>query len=415
MEKNSERMFQVKMIPIREALGIASILLLINPLNYRGLSPVWPLVVFGLWLLVASCKSWTSLKMSIFNKAFMYCTFYLILLLIYSIFREDIIFSGRAVFDVMCLFMILYYIRVDNKFELLHLVKASLVYFALISFNTMFLLQSNKNIAREMASVNNVVDANPFTGGYGTVYSLLFICIALFSVVKCKVKVKENYVRYLIYIIIYSLFILEAQYAMAIMFLVLGISLIMLNKKIIFFVIGIFIVLFLINMENIAELFYLIANYLPDGTFIFSRTVQIGDVIDGVAHGGLSTQTSFGTWIRFEIILDSFELIFEDPLWGVGNSSESLIGKHSSFLDALSGYGIILGGIYIITKFYVMIFLRRYIRPEHRSAYNIIIFIFFLLMLVNRTDLSEISLTLYVIVPFMLGEAEINRNDCCKC
>ena len=399
---------KIKNISVSDFFAALSILLIINPLNVRDFSPFFVIVALAGWLFMVALERRLLLKMAVSNKLFLFSCVYPALLMMYCITRDDIQFESRYILDMMCLLMVLYYLNLNNKEKIASSLKIAFGYLLIISSYTLVRLQFEKNIAREMASTNNAIDANPFTGGYGVVYSLVFICVALFSVIRIKKRTKECYVQTVLLFLVYVLFILFAQYAMAIILLIMGMLLVWIDKKLLAVLVGIFLLLLFSGGENIALFFYSMADLLPENTFIFTRTANKGDVVDGMIHGVLSSQTTFGTWYRFEIIQNSFDLIFVDPFWGIGNTSESAIGKHSTFLDALAGYGILLGGVYIITKLYILIYLRKFVKREFRYTYTVIILLFVLLMLVNKTSLNEFSLTLYYIVPFMLGASKEN-------
>lgn len=178
-------------------------------------------------------------------------------------------------------------------------------------------------------------------GGFGYVYSAIFVVIiALFLVIK-KVPAMNKYYRLLSTISFISilLMIIKASYAIAIMLSFIGIilALIVKNKRSLFiieFLVLIFILIF--PKEIIGKFILQIAYLFEDNNIIRMKFIDLASSFLG---GGMREQTAG----RVQLYLMSLKTFLKNPLFGIygpfGNPYDR-IGGHSGWFDLMGFYGI---------------------------------------------------------------------------
>ena len=94
------------------------------------------------------------------------------------------------------------------------------------------------------------------------------------------------------------------------------------------------------------------------------------------------------------------------PLFGVGDKMEvftdNLIGGHSTFIDRLGQYGILGGGVYIVTRIYILLKVCKTLPEEGRYIYGVSVVIYAILSILNTTNRNSLLMMMIVIIPFFI-------------
>lgn len=176
-------------------------------------------------------------------------------------------------------------------------------------------------------------------GGFGFVYSAVFINILILYFLIKKKSLLYKFISIMIYLVITAMLI-SASYATSLLLVFTGTLLVVTIKgkrSLIFSIIFAFLFLLIIPFEWIGYLLVDVAVAFESNQVINSKFLDLAQMFLGDSVG---SQTSG----RGELYLASLETFFKYPIFGVygpfGNEFTSGIGGHSGWLDLLASYGI---------------------------------------------------------------------------
>lgn len=240
-------------------------------------------------------------------------------------------------------------------------------------------------------------------GGFGFVYSAVFINLLLLFFILKSHPMNSKVIRYLsicVFVVIsYMLFL--ASYATALLFVMVGIlfAIFIKGKKSLFFCSLLACTLFLmIPKESIGYFIMDISQLFQTNSVISSKFL---DLAQGFVVDSMGLQTS----ARSQLYLASLETFLKNPLFGIygpfGNPTNAIVGGHSGWLDLLAYYGL-FGSLPLYIAIYLNFkkHLRYYANHpyHHILLINQILFIFF--GFVNPIIyIYQIGFVLFVVAP----------------
>lgn len=398
----------IRRLTLHEILAAITMIIIVSPMSYGRINPIWILVISFVWALVAWRSNERVFGRAITDKIVIVSCIYPAFLWILSGIRSDTVFEKRCIIDIICIIMGVYYLKLKDKRPVLFITYGIMIYYVIVSIVTLFQLRNNRHIVRLMATdlSGREFSFSFFTGGYGAVYSLVFICIALFGVIYRMRKDDLFAKKYIAALLIYSLFILRAQYVMAVLLLLMGAMLIFYDagrqwrKALIFSIIVWLVILLFFGMTNFSGMFYRIAAFFPITSFFHTHLNQLGGLLEALSSGSLGNVGS--SWIRLKIYEDTLEVFQNNVLWGIGNIAVEDIGNHSSVLDQLASYGILFGNVYLVTKLVMFHQIKKRIDKRVSSVYTIIALMYIFFALLNNADRNEFTCVFYVLIPFLM-------------
>ena len=400
------KMAKGRLLHFDEILAAITVLLVLNPLAYGKFNPIWTMGVSIIWIVFALIANWNAFAKAITDKVVVASLVFPIVMLINSVFREDIVFEKRCILDVVCILIGRYYYFSRDYKKSTFLVNIMMAYLMIISIVTVFQLRTNSNIARLMASDLTASYATPFTGGYGSVYCLVFLLIALFGVVVLRWEKRKNITRFIPLLAAYAFFILRAQYVMAVLITFVGFLLVFFNQNkkataVTIFLFFLALIVYFFSGFHISNLLFRIAENFPVTSFFHTRLIQLGNLMKSVSNGSIAN-VGQGKWIRFEIYKTTFDAFIKNPLWGIGNQNISEIGNHSSILDLFGGFGLLSGSVILLSKLYMLLKIKIASGNRYRYVQSIISGLFVLFMLINNADRNEFTLVIFGLIPLLL-------------
>lgn len=245
------------------------------------------------------------------------------------------------------------FIFVSEYYRVIGIKKMKLVVIIILGFffvsmlQTILILNINPAYARLLTKNQDNMEIIGLSGGYGLVYSALFLFFStIFLIKKSVLKSFVLRVAFLIISITSSYLIWKAGFFLALTLLIFGLIVIILgiNKKNI--VKSITLIIFalgplLIFQESISE-------------FAISETIgtkyqeKVKSIFDADQEESFQND-SFDE--REKRYLRDLKLLIEYPI--VGTWQFKLVGKHSFVLDALAQFGLIFGSLFICVVFFI--------------------------------------------------------------
>ncbi len=273
-------------------------------------------------------------------------------------------------------------------------------YLILIHFYTIYMLNKDVDISRNLASsAYSEQYANMWTGGYDHIYLTMLGSICLFAII---LKCKENRLRWGLFLLemIQMVLLFKAGYTMALLFTVGGFMLIILlgvkeNRKLWLIILTGMLLFPLIVMAG-REILMFLAEHVSN-RYMHNRLVEVANLLK---FSGLKKNGSIDG--RLSLYRLSAETFFHHPLIGVGNSDslrKVLYGGHSTIIDKLANFGLIGGGTYLALILYNFKSICKRITKKHRYIYMAVFLIYFLLSVVNITDLTALNAVVFLIIP----------------
>lgn len=285
-----------------------------------------------------------------------------------------------------------------------------------VGYSTYSELQSNPMIARMLTSgvseeSKDISYRLANIGGYGTIYSFIFVYLSgLIAVLYAK----KNIIKIVsVMLCIFSFYILiEAQFGTAIMLLILVTVLVIIFKtnslqmRILVMgagILGIFILPLLLN---------LIAEFAGPG-ILNDRLTAISGVLQNKSTNDVDLV------LRQQLLIEGFHVFFKSPIWGqmISNNGEKIINlySHSSYLDLACATGIIGLGIYLRTWSFANKMLTRCLKDSIRKFYFPAYAVFFVLGMMNPNwAVYQINVIAFLCFPLILyvlqDEDSINNN-----
>lgn len=400
-----------KYITIDGFLAVLFCLWIINPLSYKTIHQAIILCLGLLWCMTAYYRDGRLFQQIIANKIFLVSCIYPLFLLLVSM-RADVRFEKKFVIEPLIVLIFLYYYYQKSQTMINCLPKCCIAYYTVISVYTTILLFINPYVARFLASTAHEDLASPLTGGYESVYCIMFLAIALIGVQLKGMKGDKGLIWL---ILLYLLFIIKSQYVMAFLLLAGGVLLMFAAKKqrymyMFMLLLIICAMLLFFGFIDVPLILYRIGELLPE-SFFKTRAYALSGFISNLMDGVVSSQSSLGTISRLDIYMTSINSFLNNIIFGVGNVDEiGLVGNHATFLDELARYGIFGGGLYITTRLYMLFGVKKMIPQNSRNMYSVLIFVFMLMGFFNTMKRSDFILLLVLIIPYFYeryGESKI--------
>lgn len=383
-----------------EILFFLLLFLIINPISYDRINSVIISSVAVAWVFFAYFSAPKILTWCMRNKLFLVSAIYPMILFLYS-FRTDVTFEKRSFIDCLIILSMLFYLRKKNVTAIRRQCKFILAYLIAISFHSIFVLKDDPTISRRMAGFAKEY-GDFLTGGFDTVYGIMFLALVILGI-----SLERKKWKYLLIYILFLLFILMAQYAIAIIFLGFGSLLIFLWKnkacrRMFGICMGGLLCLVLLYPQGIVSALVFVSDLIPDGNLQKYRVLQLSVSIDGfIRYGMVNLGTITGWDNRLDTYRISFDTIMKYPLWGAGNVSRELIGHHSAFLDAIASYGVLLGGIFFFVKVFCLVKVLRLVPDSYKYCYCIIAMMYVALGFFNPLNYAMLSMVVYLAVPYL--------------
>lgn len=219
-------------------------------------------------------------------------------------------------------------------------------------------------------------------GGFGFVYSAVFINIALLYFILKKTPNSHRFSRVfcLIVFITNAAMLFAASYATSMLFMFIGTICVLFikgKKSLVFSIILAFFFLVLFPKE-------LIGHFLIEAATLFESNDVISNKFTDFAQGFISESFGSQTSTRSHLYLISLKTFLQNPLFGIygpfGNSFNAQVGGHSGWLDLLAFYGL-FGSVPLFTAIFLNF--RKHLRYYEGHPYKSvlltaqILFIFF--------------------------------------
>lgn len=393
-------------ISVQEAVSCVFVLWLLNPITHDYLSPAYVIVIAAMWYFTVNSQNKSAMGKALNSKAFIFAWFYPLFMLIYVAAGHAKLEKSSIGMPLIVLFYMYCYYRNNKKDDSL-ILKSSIFYFILMASYTLLELKKNPYISRLLANGDKVFKADflsPLTAGYTEIYYLVFFVISAFGAALIYKKRNFRYFYALLIALLLFLFI-RAQYTIAILLVLLGTALAWFtryrNKSVWLVFVNMFFIILLMFLifgtDSLAEFVYLVSDMIPDG-ILKNRVIQIGDLF---YSGNPMMQGRNGAVVRFQLYSKSWNTFLSNFFFGVGDSEMALalVGGHSTFIDRLARYGIFGGGLYIISRIYILILVRKTISDRWKRLYSINMVIFLLLSILNTSNRNSFLMMLIVILP----------------
>jgi len=179
-------------------------------------------------------------------------------------------------------------------------------------------------------------------GGFGFVYSAVFVNIVLLYFILKKQPNTHNFYRYLCLIAFCVIFtmLLASSYATSLLFIIMGTIFVIFikGKKSLLFSIILSFFFFVIFPKE------LIGYFLIDVALLFENNTVISTKFMDLAQGFVSDSVGSQTAARSQLYLVSLKTFLQNPFFGIygpfGGSFNAKVGGHSGWLDLLAYYGL---------------------------------------------------------------------------
>jgi len=316
-----------------------------------------------------------------------------------------------------------YYIKTNENDTIKKLTIASIIFTVLVSLKTLNVLAINPIASRVLATgreelIQNLGVNTFMLGGYGFIYGLIFICIAIFGCLRFG-TIKKNKIIYIISLILFMLTIFSSAYTIAIIILIISlllISLLLLTLRInnikFFMTLSILLMLAFIILLNMQNIFFYLSEIIPNA--ILSERFR--DVAFFLKYGSAEGTVDLGA--RLEYYTISIKSFLESPLIGIGGyygyeSSIYGIGGHSAFWDELARYGILGSGYLFIALISNAIYVYRWFKDKRqRFIYFCGMLAFFTLGWINTLLFAPIAMIVFFVFPGIIHSLNTNKlND----
>ena len=296
-----------------------------------------------------------------------------------------------------------YYIELNDYKVIKKLTLVSITLIVFVCITTIKVLSTNKDAARILATGIEDLAQNlhGIIGGYGFIYSLVFMCIVILG---CFVDgtIKKNKVLWILILGLLLITIFEASFMIAIILLA-AISLLIIFKVNKF---SHFLFLFLL----MAIFIELCLPFISDGLIFLANSVESQSmsmrfnelnqfIIDGNAGGTVDMGG------RFNLYMISIKSFLSSPLIGVGGAYGYItfgIGGHSAFLDEIAKYGILGSASLFIGLIENMKYIYKKFDKKQKNIYMKCIVAFFILGFTNTILFVPIIVVVFFVVPGLL-------------
>ncbi|KDE46144.1 hypothetical protein [Geobacillus sp. CAMR5420] len=315
--------------------------------NKIGIIPIFVIIV--LWVITTDYRwlfeKWTPDLLLICVWFITFIPYVLTRNFTYGVIDPEYILTCFFLF-VFGIFVNHYYMFYKKDFVTLgRIAFISLFMYLVGSIQTYLGLQKFPYASRTLATANHSLQYSYLgmgIGGFGFVYSLVFVTILSLYLLKKNIPRLGNMYKslYILFIICLLLTIIKASYATALIFTFVGIILVFTIKGLRSLIIGVFLALIFIlaiPKESIAEFLVNVAYLFKDNDIVYVKFMDLAETFLGESA---DSQTAN----RGHLYLTSLITFIQNPLFGIygpfGNQDNGQIGGHSGWLDLLAMYGI---------------------------------------------------------------------------
>lgn len=238
-------------------------------------------------------------------------------------------------------------------------------------------------------------------GGFDTVYGTVFLVFTfLYNIEKSRNK-RKRFIN-ISFLVISLIFIVMASYATAFVLVAIGLVMYFFNKnRILSISIFISLVIIFCFRENIGLVIMNSSKGISYSNTLSTKIYQIGYII----KYGESTGTLAGSSGRINMMLNSIQVFFENPITGAYGSYDVSIGGHSELFDTLARFG--LCGFIPIVCFWIGFFLdvkEVCLIKDSQKYIHIIATLYLLLSILNPSLYTQQLLPLFIILPISLED-----------
>ncbi|MCY1151257.1 MAG: hypothetical protein OWP43_02405 [Sphaerochaetaceae bacterium] len=276
------------------------------------------------------------------------------------------------------------------------LVKTILFAFIITSFTSFIGLRNDPSAARWLATVKDSNDAYFVSlnlkniGGYSTVYS----CVLIFPMIISMFKYKYIKLPYFIIIyLLFSLFLIYAQYTTALLLFFSSSVLIFLpkklpTKKLLLIIFG-SIIFLLIVRPFLGDLFYYFSS-ISNSIGVSKRLYVVGDLIKGIDNNSQANT-------RIPLITYDIQLFLKYPLFGSLFNASGENSGHSFILDILAKSGVF--GAFSLFFMYRQIYKSFYSSLNKSPFFGYVIISYILVMITSIVNTGSWIFVLSFVIP----------------
>lgn len=270
---------KVKNSIVLDFFGMIIALCFINPM-ITVTNQMVVLSVVAIWFFLATYYDNKRIIYAIKRKSIFWVIFYVVVICV-NAFLERSILNKQNILLIFIIIFSQYYLSLSNIERIKRIVYISSLYFGMIVCISIVKLTANPNLARLLASGQNSIVkqyGSIFTATYHVVYSIALITGALVGI---SLYTKQIWIWIVIGVNI--LFLIKAQYAIALLLAILSFFLILLyvtngkglEKYIKLFVVICLLFLVVLNINNIFEI---VINELPQGR-LQERLIEVQNIL----------------------------------------------------------------------------------------------------------------------------------------
>lgn len=273
----------------------------------------------------------------------------------------------------------------------------------IVGIKSFIMLQNHPYIARDLASGWQNLQAMQLIypdlenlyaiGGFGYFYALpIFLLSGIFFCKKNKLS--------LIFSVFGSLLLIQGQYLISMISYLTALAVLiyreLFSKKItkrvmivVLLILALFVLLALLNLNNILQILEQ-SKWIPSVYIDRLREIQMFFSGKDIANTDL--------YLRLKVYFDSIQGIFNNRL--LINFKYILIGEHSTVLDFMSMFGIFSILLFMFFA-YSLKTVKNYMFLNHENNLFVSVIVYFIIIaILNPVLLPQISLALYVFMPF---------------
>jgi len=250
-------------------------------------------------------------------------------------------------------------------------------------------------------------------GSYGFIYGLVFVVVAIFSLIKAGLPVKHKVIlTALVALLTYTIF--AAAFMLALLILGTSVTLLLLNiKKHSHLLITALVILMLLFV--LSPVVSSVFSYLGDTVTHQALSMRFHEL--AIMSRDFSVDGALNAEGRWGFVALSIRTFFSSPILGGGGfygfgAEQHGIGGHSAFLDELAKYGIIGAGFLFVALYSNARFVYRRLKSsKQKVAYYCSMTAFSILGFINTLLFVPIVFMAYFVVPGIICSFSNNMPD----
>lgn len=263
----------------------------------------------------------------------------------------------------------------------------------------------NPEISRSISGMYTAAEATVYykkgVGGYGYTYAMAFLTFGVVLWLKNTSDRREKLLL-ITFLIINSLFIIQASFTLAIVMALVVVGLAMVSGMRSFsrvVIITIVIVLILIFAMPILQFGYDLANDL-DLPWVVKR---LGQLIEAIEQDDMSSLK------RYELYKESWDTFVLRPIFGAIQEKGDTWGGHSQILDTMAQYGL-FASLLPAFLMYCKNMCCRHITNFKLTTFYLVFVVF---IFIDTCTAMQLPVVLYFVVPliaYLESEGKLNEN-----